>query len=74
MITRFSEFINENFSFPDKITIEEFVDKLRLPMEEKDVIIEWWNKNRKRFNILYFKFNPRINSIINIIIITDFII
>ena len=57
MITKFGEFLNENFSFPNKITIEEFVDKLRLPLEEKDIIIDWWNKNRKRFKILYFKFN-----------------
>lgn len=57
MIIKFNQFINENTSFPNKITIEEFVDKLRLPMEEKDVIVEWWNKYRKRFGILYFPFN-----------------
>lgn len=57
MIIKFNQFVNENTSFPNKITIEEFVDKLRLPMEEKDVIIEWWNKYRKRFGILYFPFN-----------------
>ena len=57
MIIRFSQFINESYSLPSKVTIEEFVDNLRLPLEEKDVIIEWWNNNRKRFNIHYFKFN-----------------
>lgn len=57
MIIKFNQFVNENSSFPKGMTIEEFVDNLRLPLEEKDVIIEWWNKNRKRFNILYFKFN-----------------
>ena len=57
MIIRFSKFINENISLPNKVTIEEFVDNLRLPLEEKDVIIEWWNKYRKRFNIHKFDFN-----------------
>lgn len=59
MITMFSKFINESFSLPKKVTIEEFVDNLRLPLEEKDVIIDWWNNNRKRFNIHFFKFNTK---------------
>ena len=57
MIKTYNQFINENFSFPNKITIEEFIKDFHFSEQIKNNVIDWWNKNRNRFNIHYFPFN-----------------
>ena len=44
-------------NLPGKITIEEFVNQIRIPDFKKQDVINWWNENRKDFNIHYFPFS-----------------
>lgn len=56
-IKLYNTFINEQLDIKDSlITIEEFLDYNNV-VNLREEIINWWNNNRKRFNIYFFEFN-----------------
>jgi hypothetical protein len=44
-------------NLPSPISISDFVNQIRLPESKKQDVINWWDQNRKDFNIHYFPFS-----------------
>jgi hypothetical protein len=46
-------------NLPSSITIEEYVNQIGLHESKRQDVINWWNDNRKDFNIHYFPFQSQ---------------
>lgn len=40
-----------------QVSIEDFLQQIRIPVDKFDGILSWWNQNRENFTIHYFDFS-----------------
>lgn len=51
-----NESVTESFNLPGIINIGGFISSIRIPSNLQEGVKEWWDLNRKRINLHYFRF------------------